>query len=106
VALAHAQLVHADTAHVAEVRGGVGGIHLAEKHPPKSHVALADPLGNRAHGHLHDSIAIADGDAFYRQIAGINRFICDQGPLTPDFIPSFRSVFLDLYEQHQTKSAS
>ena len=54
---------------------------------------------------LRDSIAIADGDEFYTQIAGINRFICDQGPLTPDFIPSFRSLFLDLYEQHQTKSA-
>ena len=50
--LAHAHLVHPDTAHVAEIRLGIGRVHLAEKHPPQARVGLADDLRHPAHGHL------------------------------------------------------
>src|SRR6266581_5597440 len=35
VALAHALLIHADATHAAEVRLGVGRVHLPEEYPPQ-----------------------------------------------------------------------
>jgi hypothetical protein len=44
--------IHAHTAHVAEIRSGIGGVHLPEKHPPQPGVRLANGCGHLAHGHL------------------------------------------------------
>ena len=49
---------------------------------------------------LREAKAIADAEAFYTHVAGLNRFICDQGPLARSFIPSFKTLFLSLHERH------
>jgi hypothetical protein len=40
------------TTHVAEIGLGIGGVHLAEKHPPQARVRFADQGGHFAHGHF------------------------------------------------------
>ena len=50
--LAHAHLIDADAADVAEVRLGIGRAHLPEEHPPQPRVRLADQFAYFAHGHF------------------------------------------------------
>ena len=50
---------------------------------------------------LQDAKQRKDADAFYESLASLNRFICDQAPLSPDFIPSFKSVFLQLHDERR-----
>ena len=40
MALAHAHLIDAHTTHVAEIRLGIGRVHLPEEHPPQPGVGL------------------------------------------------------------------
>jgi hypothetical protein len=49
---------------------------------------------------LRDAKLIEDRDRFYYHIASLNRYICDQGPLSTSFIPSFKSLLLSLHELH------
>jgi hypothetical protein len=49
---AHAQFVHADTTHVAEIRLGISCAHLPEEHPPQARVSLPHQFSHLAHGHL------------------------------------------------------
>jgi len=43
-----------------------------------------------------------DADSLYDSLESLNRFICDQGPLSREFVPSFKALFLQLYnERHQ-----
>lgn len=50
VPFAHTRFVQGDTAHVAKISLGLGGIYLAEQHPPQPRVGLADQRGDFAHG--------------------------------------------------------
>jgi len=52
VALAHTHLIDADTTYGAEIRLGIGSVHLAKEHPPQARVGFADHRGHFAHGHL------------------------------------------------------
>ena len=53
VALAHTHFIHAHTAHVAEIRLGIGRVHLPEEHPPQPGVRLPYCFGHLAGlGHL------------------------------------------------------
>jgi len=46
---------------------------------------------------LREAEFIVERSALYTHLAGLNRFICDQGPLSGSFIPSFRSLFLSVH---------
>ena len=51
---------------------------------------------------LQDTRLQKDADAFYESLASLNRFVCDQASLSRGFIPSFKSLFLQLHEaRHQ-----
>jgi hypothetical protein len=49
---------------------------------------------------LRDAKLIEDRERFYYHVASLNRYICDQAPLSGRFIPSFKSLFLGLRESH------
>jgi hypothetical protein len=51
-----------------------------------------------------DAKAIHENEGFYQQIADINRYICDEGPLSGQFIPSFKALFLSHYASRKKKN--
>jgi hypothetical protein len=48
---------------------------------------------------LQDAKQCSDSEAFYDSLSSLNRFVCDRGPLSSDFIPSFKKLFLRLHER-------
>ena len=48
---------------------------------------------------LRDAKQCSDAEAFYDSLSSLNRFVCDQGPLSSDFIPSFKRLFLRVHER-------
>ena len=53
--------------------------------------------------YLSQAAQLHDDAAFYDHLSSINRFVCDQGPLSEDFIPSFKRLFLNLHRIRQPK---
>jgi hypothetical protein len=49
---------------------------------------------------LRDAKQISDGERFYDHLASLNRFVCDQAPISESFIPSFKRLFLGLHRHH------
>ena len=52
MALAHAHLIDANAAGIAEVRLGISSIHLPKEHAPQPRVRFTHQLAHLAHGHL------------------------------------------------------
>jgi hypothetical protein len=46
---------------------------------------------------LQNAKQILDNERFYDHLASLNRFVCDQGSLSQNFIPSFKALFLGLH---------
>ena len=40
-------------------------------------------------------------ESLYDSQESLNRFVCDQGPLSPKFIPSFKALFLHLHDERR-----
>jgi hypothetical protein len=47
---------------------------------------------------LRDAKQIDDTERFYDHLSSLNRFVCDQAPLSRSFIPSFTELFLGLHK--------
>lgn len=64
------------------------------------------PAGDQTGGSTYDVIAdslrqareIDDAKKLHERLSGLNRFICDQGPLSDEFLPTLTSLFLRLHE--------
>ena len=52
---------------------------------------------------LDEAMHITDDDAFYDHLSSINRFVCDAGPPSKAFIPSFKRLFRALHNERQGK---
>jgi hypothetical protein len=48
---------------------------------------------------LRDMRQQEDIESLYDSLESLNRFICDQGPLSREFVPSFKALFLQLHDE-------
>ena len=52
---------------------------------------------NRVDSFLREAAAMSDSSQLYEHVRSLNWIICDAGPIAPDFIPTFKEIFLGLY---------
>jgi hypothetical protein len=88
--------------HKAELDAAVRELNALRSHLPTNEPTSCQTY-DVIQRFLDEATQITDEDAFYDHLSSINRFVCDVAPLSKEFIPSFKRLFLELHKRRQGK---